>query len=360
MVPRPRPVVRLVEVAAGAGVSLATASRALAGREGVSDEVADRVRQVAGELGYAANPHARTLAGGLTSTLGLIVHEIGDPYFSEIARGVLSAAGDEGLMVQICHSGRDPERELAQIRTLIAQRVRIIIVAGSGYIDPTLHSEFRDELSAFQETGGRVAMIGRHFVSADAVRPDNEAAGQAVAGHVLSLGHRAIAVATGPLRLTTVADRLAGVAAALEREGLSLADLPVVETDFTRDGGESAAEQILREHREVTAIVALNDAMATGVLSALRSHGVSVPGSMSVAGFDDVPVAADLAPSLTTVRLPMAQMGEWALTMALKPRAARPRRKATGHELIVRDSTGPPPPVSAAASASTAPTPRSA
>jgi LacI family transcriptional regulator len=341
MVVRSRSAVRLVEVAAGAGVSLATASRALSGRDGVSAEVADRVREVARDLGYAANPHARTLAGGLTSTLGLIVHEIGDPYFSEIARGVLGAAGDVGLMVQICHSGRDPEKELSQIRTLIAQRVRIIIVAGSGYTDPPLQAESREALAAFQAAGGRVAVIGRHFVGADAVRPDNEAAGRAVAGHVLSLGHRAIAVTTGPLRLTTVVDRLAGVAAALEREGLSLSDVPVVETDFTRDGGQAAAEQILREHPEVTAIVALNDAMAIGVLSALRSAGVPVPDSISVAGVDDVPVAADLAPSLTTVRLPMAQMGEWALAMALKPAAARPRRKSTGHELIVRDSTGP-------------------
>jgi LacI family transcriptional regulator len=333
--------VRLVDVADGAGVSIATASRALSGRDGVSTELAERVRRVAGELGYAVNPHARTLAGGLTSTLGLIVHEIGDPYFSEIAQGVVSAAGEAGLIVQICHSGRDPERELAQIRTLIAQRVRIIIVAGSGYTDPKLQTESRAALQAFQEAGGRVAVIGRHSLSADAVRPDNETGGRAVAEHVLSLGHRRIAFAAGPRRLTTVVDRLAGAAAALEREGLALAAMPVVETDFTRDGGEAAAEEILRDHPDVTAIVALNDAMAIGALSALRAHRVAVPGAISVAGFDDVSVAADLAPSLTTVRLPMARMGEWALEMALKPRATRARRKSTGHELVVRDSTGP-------------------
>jgi LacI family transcriptional regulator len=343
MVPRSRAAVRLVDVAAGAGVSLATASRALAGRDGVSEQVADRVRQVATELGYAANPHARTLAGGVTSTVGLIVHEIGDPYFSEIASGVVSSADDVGLMVQICHSGRDPEREQAQIRTLIAQRVRIIIVAGSGYTDPRLQARSKAELSAFQAAGGRVAVIGRHFISADAVRPDNEAAGRTLTDHVLCLGHREIAVAAGPLGLTTVVDRLAGVAKALEHEGLSLSDLPVVETDFTRDGGQAAAERILREHPRTTAVIALNDAMAIGALSALRSHGISVPGAMSVAGFDDVSVAADLAPSLTTVRLPMAQMGAWALAMALKPGTARRRRKSTGHALIVRDSTGPVP-----------------
>lgn len=340
---RSRSALRLADVAERAGVSLATASRALAGRDGVSEEVANRVRRVSQELGYVANPHARTLAGGATSTVGLIVHQIDDPYFSEIASGVIRVAGERDLMVQVCHSGRDPRRELLQIRNLIAQRVGIVIVAGSGYVEPGVQAEAKAELSAFEDAGGRVAVIGRHFVRADAVLPDNVAAGRAVAEHVLALGHREIAVAAGSGGLTTVADRLAGVGAALAGRGLSLAELAVVRTDFTRDGGCSAAERILRDHPRTTAIIALNDAMAIGVFSALRAHGVSVPGRMSVAGFDDVKVAADLAPSLTTVRLPMAEMGQLALAMALRPRSSRPRRKATGHELIVRDSTGPVP-----------------
>jgi LacI family transcriptional regulator len=341
--PRHRSALRLADVAERAGVSLATASRALAGRDGVSAQVAGHVRQIARDLGYVANPHARTLAGGSTSTVGLIVHQIDDPYFSEIAAGVVRLAGELDLMVQICHSGRDPRQELRQIRNLIAQRIGVIIVAGSGYTDARLQAESKAELSAFQDAGGRVAVIGRHFLSADAVLPANQAAGRALADHVLSLGHRRIAVVAGPERLTTVADRLAGMAGPLERAGLSLATLPVVPTDFTRDGGRGAAERILREHPETTVIVALNDAMAIGVLSALRAHGVRVPGRMSVAGLDDVAVAADLAPGLTTVKLPMAEMGRLALAMALRPRSARPRRKPTGHELIVRDSTGPAP-----------------
>jgi LacI family transcriptional regulator len=341
--PKPRSSLRLVDVAARAGVSLATASRALTGRDGVSEQLAAHVRQVASELGYVANMHARTLAGGPTSTVGLIVHEIGDPYFSEIASGVLRLAGSQDRMVQICHSGRDPEIELRQIRMLIAHRVGVIIVAGSGYTDPAAQAGSRAELAAFQETGGRVAVIGRHHVSADAVLPDNEAGGRAVAEHLLSLGHRRIAIAAGPEGLTTVTDRLAGIASALGRLGLSLADLPVVQTDFTGNGGRLAAEQILRDHPRTTAIIALNDAMAIGVLSALRARRVRVPEQISVAGFDDVSVAADLSPGLTTVRLPMAQMGELALELALKPSLSRPRRKWTGHELVVRDSTGPVP-----------------
>jgi LacI family transcriptional regulator len=339
--PRPRSTLRLVDVAERAGVSLATASRALAGREGVSEQVANRVRQISADLGYVANLHARTLAGGSTSTVGLIVHQIDDPYFSEIASGVIRAAGEQDLMVQICHSARDPRQELRQIRNLIAQRVRVIIIAGSGYVDPRLQAESKAELAAFQATGGRVAVIGRHALPADAVLPDNVPAGRVIAEHVLSLGHRRIAVVAGPMRLTTVTDRTAGVALALERVGLSLPALPVVETDFTREGGRTGAERILTEHPRATAIIALNDAMAIGVLSALRAAGIRVPAQISVAGFDDVSVAADLAPSLTTVRLPMAEMGQLALAMALRPRSSRARRKSTGHQLVVRDSTGP-------------------
>ncbi|MEU7908013.1 LacI family DNA-binding transcriptional regulator [Actinoplanes sp. NPDC049118] len=338
--PKPGPRLRLKDVAERAGVSLATASRALAGRDGVSEEVANRIRDISRELGYVANPYARTLAGGASSTVGLVVHQVDDPYFSEIAGGVIQVADEQSLLVQICHSGRDPDHELRQIRHLIAQRVGIIIIAGSGYSDLRIEAEARAELSAFQGLGGRVAVIGRHALGVDAVLPDNEAGGRALGDHLVGLGHRRIAVAAGTPGLTTVADRLAGVAAGLHAHGLSLDDLPVVHTDFTRDGGRAATEQILADHPDTTAIVALNDAMAMGVLSALRARRVGVPDRMSVVGFDDVSVAADLAPSLTTVRLPMTDMGRMALQLALKPRSARPRRRSTGHRLIVRDSTG--------------------
>jgi LacI family transcriptional regulator len=334
---------RLVDVAERAGVSLATASRALSGRDGVSEEVADRVRRISQELGYVANPYARTLAGGASSTVGLVVHQVDDPYFSEIAGGVIEVAAEQGLLVQICHSGRDPHFELRQIRHLIAQRVGIILVAGSGYTDQRIEAETRAELSAYQNLGGRVAVIGRHSLGVDAVLPDNEAGGRALTEHLLALGHRRIAVAAGSADLTTVVDRLAGVGKALRQHGLDLADLPVVHTDFTREGGRRAGEQILRDHPETTAVIALNDAMAMGVLAVLRAHRIPVPERMSVVGFDDVSVAADLAPSLTTVRLPMTDMGRMALALALKPRSVRPRRRSTGHTLVVRDSTGPAP-----------------
>ena len=335
--------VRLIDVAKSAGVSIATASRALSGTNGVSPALAGHVREVANALGYVANVHARSLAGGATSSIGLVVHEIGDPYFTEIASGALRVATEQGLIVQICHAGRDLDNEIVQIRALAANRVGAIIIAGSGFVDPVAQERVKAELQAYKSSGGRVAVIGRHHVGADAVLPDNVAGGRSVAAHVLSLGHRRIAVVCGSRQLTTIADRLAGIDEALADVGMSLSDTVVFEAEFTRNGGKVAGERLVSEHPDVTAVIALNDDMAIGVLSVLRSSGIAVPGQGAVTGFDDVAVAQDLSPSLTTVRLPMAEFGEMAVTLALKPSSSRPRRRTTPHSLVVRDSTGPVP-----------------
>ncbi|MER7078545.1 transcriptional regulator, LacI family [Saccharopolyspora kobensis] len=340
MAQRARP--RLVDVAQAAGVSIAAASRALSGAAGVSEEIAQRVREVAAELGYVANVHARTLAGGTSTGVGLLVHEIGDPYFTEIASGVLRVAAQRGLTVQIGHTGRDPDAELLQVRSLIANRVRAIVISGSGFVEARVQAPVKRELQDFQAAGGRVAVIGRHHLGTDAVLPDNLAGGRSITEHVLSLGHRRIAFAAGPVALTTVADRLAGAEEALRAAGSRLAELPVIEEAFTRDGGTRATLRILDEHPRTTAVIALNDDMAIGALAALRSRGVAVPREMSVAGFDDVAVAEHLSPALTTVRLPMTGMGEQALLLALKEPSVRPRRRTTGHRLVVRDSTAAP------------------
>jgi LacI family transcriptional regulator len=186
-------------------------------------------------------------------------------------------------------------------------------------------------------------VIGRHNLSVDAVLPDNVGGGRAVAEHVLELGHRRIAVISGSLQLTTVADRLKGVHHALIEAGIDKDSVPVLEAAFTRAGGRECAHRLLEEHPRTTAVVALNDDMAIGCLSVLRAAGVGVPGRMSVTGFDDVAVAGDLFPGLTTVRLPMAQMGARAIGLTLAEPGKRPRRQRVPARLVVRDSTGPVP-----------------
>lgn len=335
--------VRLIDVAQRAGVSIATASRSLSGSPGVSEQMAEHVRRVATELGYIVNAHARALAGGTAGNIGLLVHEVGDPYFAEIASGVLNAANERGLSVQICHTGRDPEVELAQFRILAANGIETIILAGSGFVDAAITAPLWADIKRYVANGGRVATIGRHRDDADAVLPDNTGGGAAIAAHVADLGHRSIGVIAGSAELTTVADRLEGLLDELQQRGIEIGHIPVIDCPFTITGGQEAARGLLRAHPELTAIMCLNDAMAMGALSELRSSDVDVPNDISVTGFDDVQVAALLAPSLSTVRLPMASFGRLAVELADDP-SDRVRRRSTTSELIIRDSTARPSP----------------
>ena len=328
--------VLLSDVAAAARVSLATASRALNGQAGVGAELAERVREVARNLGYVPNVHARQLAGGATSVIGLIVHEIDDPFFTEIAGGIVRSALAENLMVQVSHSGRDPQQELQEITTLVVQDVDGIIIAGSGYVDPAQEARAKELLRAYQQRGGRVSVIGRHHLGVDAVLPDNVHVGTLAAQHLVELGHRNVLVATGSDQLTTIADRLSGARSVFRKAGIQAA---VVHDEFTLDGGARVAGRIDELATRPSAILALSDLMAIGVLQELRRHRMRVPEDISVMGIDDIKVAQSLAPALTTVAVPLTEMGEIAFGMLRKPSAARPRRRLVPARLVVRDST---------------------
>lgn len=334
----PPAAVRLSEVAEAAGVSIATASRSLRGLGGVSDAVADKVRGIAEELGYVTNSYARTLAGGTTTIVGLILNQIDDPYFTEIAAGVVRTAEEAELTVQIGHSTRDPARELKQIRSLVAQRARAIIIAGSGYTDPQREAQAKELLGRYEAAGGRAAVIGRHFLGVDAVLPDNKGAAAAVAKHLIELGHRDVVVLSGPKHLTTVEDRQSEAVRVLTAAG---ARPLVVETSFTGHDAGPVAITALEQHPEATAVLALSDAMAISVLTDFRRAGIDVPGRVSVTGIDDVSVAELISPSLTTAAFPLTELGREALLLTTRPQAHRPRRKVMAAELVVRESTAP-------------------
>ncbi len=331
--------VRLSEVAAAAGVSIATASRSLRGLGGVSDPVAEKVRGIAEELGYVTNSYARTLAGGTTTIVGLILNQIDDPYFTEIAAGVVRTAEEAELTVQIGHSTRDPQRELKQIRSLVAQRARAIIIAGSGYTDAQRELQAKELLARYEAGGGRAAVIGRHFLGVDAVQPDNKGAAGMVARHLAELGHREVVVISGLASLTTVEDRQSEAIKVLTAGG---AHPIVVATDFTGHDAGEAAIAALDANPRATAVMALSDAMAISVLTAFRRSGIDVPGRVSVTGIDDVSVAELISPSLTTAAFPLSELGREALLLTTRPQATRPRRKLVPAELVVRESTAPP------------------
>jgi len=336
------PVATLDDVARRAGVSAATVSRIVNGSsKPVSDALRERVAAAVAELRYVPNAYAQHLAQARRSVVGLVVHDVSDPYFAEIARGVQRVATDHSRLVIICNTYRDPDRELEYVELLRAQQVAAIVLAGSGYHDPVFTRALRGRLRAYEESGGRVAVIGRHDYAGDAVVPANVDGGYLIGDHLYRLGHQDIGVVAGPRNLTTTTDRLAGLRRAAREHGHRLPAARVCYADFDRDSGADAAAALLAAHPRLTAIAALNDSMAVGVLAHLR--GARGPGQrLSVTGFDDMPIARDVTPALTTVRLPLAGMGARATTLALSGASTPARVEAAEAELVVRESTEPP------------------
>ncbi|MCW2918453.1 MAG: transcriptional regulator, LacI family [Actinomycetia bacterium] len=327
--------VTLEDVARHAGVSLATASRVLNGStRRVGATLHERVERAAAELGYATNLPAQTLARGASNVIGLVVHDLTDPYFAAIADGAMSAADRHGLVVMVGTTRRDPEREIGYVSALRAQRVRAIVLAGSRLADPAATRRLGDELARYRDAGGRIACIGQDLLGANTVAPANREGAAALARALAGLGHTRFAILAGPPELITAADRAEGFAAALD--GLGLPAPLIVPGGFDRDSGYSAAAEIVGT--DVSCLFAVNDVMAVGALAALRDQGVNVPLDLSVAGFDDIATLRDLNPALTTVRLPLTRMGEQALELALGDSATAEVENVAG-EVILRAST---------------------
>ncbi|MFC4909295.1 LacI family DNA-binding transcriptional regulator [Actinomadura gamaensis] len=307
--------VTLEEVARRAGVSLATASRVLNGStRRVGDALRERVERAAADLGYRPDVTAQALARGSADVVGLVVHSLTDPYFAALAEGAMAAAERRGLTVMIGATHRDPAREVALVATLRAQRVRAIVLAGSR--TARSRSELTAELDLFRAKGGRVALVGQELAGLPVVAPANRDGAAALARALAGLGHRRFAVLGGPPDLLTARHRTAGFTAALR--DLGLPGPRVLPGGFDRDGGHAAARALLDAGlRDVTCVFAVNDVMAVGALAALRERGVAVPDELSLAGFDDIATLRDHVPALTTVRLPLAEMGGRAVDLAL-------------------------------------------
>ena len=336
--------VTLVQVANRAGVSLATASRVLNGSlRTVGPEFRQRVMDAAAELGYVANAHAQAVARGASNMVGLTVHDISDPYFSSIAAGVMRIADEHGLVVLLGSTERSTEREVEYVAMLRAQRARALIIAGSRTADRERIDKLAREIAAFRRTGGRVACISQNRLGADTVLPQNRAGARALGQELAAMGHRRFAVLCGPRGLLTARDRLAGFRDGVKAAGAAPEELHLIYGPFTRDGGYASAQELLRDGKRVTCLFAVNDVMAVGAMAALREHGVAVPDEVSVAGFDDIATLRDLSPALTTVRLPLEDMGARAARMAfVDDESDTPRVTRVRGEVILRESTAPP------------------
>jgi LacI family transcriptional regulator len=368
--------VTLQDVADHADVSLTTASRVVNdGPRQVGQALADRVRKAVAELGYTADLQARAVATGHSALVGVIVHDISDPYFSSIAAGVIEVARSRQLLAAMSSTPADrgggavpgavaeaAEREYVAL--MRAQRARAVILIGSRSDDAAATKALRAEVAAFTAAGGRAACVGQDLLGVDTIQPENRAGAEALAKALAAQGHRSFAVLAGPRGLITARDRLDGFRDGLTAWSVELDPARVIHCPFSRDGGYEGMSAILAAGAPLPdCVFAVTDVMAVGALARLRAAGFTVPEQIAVAGFDDISTLRDVYPPLTTVRLPLKRMGEMAAGLVLDdqdggpgPRTGGPgtSRPGTGNgrarvlpvpgEVILRESTVPQPP----------------
>lgn len=330
----------LADVGALAGVSSATASRVLNGDgRRVAEHLRRRVIEAAEQLDYVPNAHAQALMRVDTRTVGVLTFDMNNPYFVEICTGIFGVARETGRLVTLGNAGGEPHDELAYVALLRSQRVGALILTGTGSIERAYNERMRAQLDGFRAAGGRVALIGRHSIEADAVRPDNVGGAAAAARALLELGHRDVAVVSGRDSVTVTRDRADRFLETFADAGHPIAPERIIRGNFLREGGARATAELLDRAPGFTALYCINDAMAIGALGLLRERGVAVPEDMSVMGFEDIALAREVTPALSTIHVPMTQMGEAAMRMIHEPLSPTVRTVHVPTSLCLRGTT---------------------
>ncbi|MFC0105384.1 LacI family DNA-binding transcriptional regulator [Kibdelosporangium aridum] len=329
----------LADVANRAGVSAATVSRVLNRSTLVARGTRERVEKAIHELQYVVNGHARALAAAASEVIGVVVGDMSDPFFAHIVAGVQDQTFLAGQLALVCSTGSDPMREIGQLEHLRRLRADGVILVGGSVRDAGHQRELTRLLGGFHNRGARIVLCGRPPIpdlpGACAITFDNTGGTLRLMEHLKALGHTRIGYVTGPPLRSTSTERLHGYQIAAPGHDPSL----IEQGTFTRESGWAASRKLLLRN-DITAIVAANDLMAAGALAAVRSAGLSVPESISVAGFDDIEFCQDTHPPLTTVRLPLREAGAMAGRIACGLDAAPPSGVIRlGADLVVRATT---------------------
>jgi len=329
------------EVALLAGVSPATVSRVVNGRPDVSPQLRESVMKVVREHGYTTGrpPHPATF--GRTGLIGVTVPLVHNSYFSEILAGASEAFYEHGHSIVLSPTLHEHGREVSLLERLMRG-----LTDGALLILP---EESNEELSVLHEQGYPFVIVDPHTPPDErvpTVSAAHSSGAREATAHLLALGHRRIAVITGPRDWIATEERLRGYRGALLDAGILADPALQIESDFRHEGGHHAASRLLSLKEPPTAIFAFNDMLAIGAMRAARRLGVRVPEDLSIVGFDDTFEAELLFPSLTTVRQPLAEMGRMAV--AQLARLLQNRRIEALHvqletSLVVRESSGPVP-----------------
>ena len=321
------------DVAARAGVSVATVSRVLNGIAVVREETSRDVRAAAKFLRYVPNVAARSLSIRRSQTIGIVLPDVHGEFFSEVIRGIDLAARREGYHILVSGSHSDPSEMLAVVETMRGRVDGLVIMAPDVTLAPL------EELRARKLP---VVLLNAAAGNSDTITIDNFGGARAMMRHLNDLGHKRVAFVCGPAHNADARERLRGYRHAMR--GVAAASLRALEFKgaFTEESGFSAGRKIADASPLPTAVFAANDSMAVGLLAAFAAAGIRVPETMSVVGFDDIPIARYIAPPLTTMRVDITELGRRAFALLLdiitNTGAHRARRERVATTLVVRGS----------------------
>jgi LacI family transcriptional regulator len=335
------------DVAAKAGVSVATVSRTLAGNYPVSAEARARVMAAVESLHYVVNVHAKALSGRVAGPIALVIKDITGPSLAHVAAGVEQEAAARGRLSLVCATHGDVSREDDLVQLMREQHAATVVLVGGAVPDEAYHERMAGYARALDAAGSRLVLCGRPplpaGLPATVVEYDNRGGAFQAAAHLLTSGHRRILFLGGEARLSSAEQRRAGCRDALRAHGAEYVEELDTTGSYTRTSGYLRTRDALRAGLEFTAVCAGSDMVALGALAALREAGLDVPGDVSVVGFDDVPFAADLTPALTTVRVPYEELGRTAVRLALDRAEglAGDDHVVLGTQLVLRQSVRP-------------------
>jgi len=326
----------LERVARRARVSTATVSRVLNNTGPVKSSTRARVLKAIAAFKYSPNLHARSLAGGQSRSIGVIVSNIDNPFFLDVYRAIETRAHDAGYEVIMAHTDYTSERLVSSIRLMIGRRV-----AGLAAVVSEMDSELIAELSA-QRIPVVFYDVGTPRPNITNIRVDYASGMSKLTSYLYSLGHRRLGFLAHHATLGPVHERLKSVLAAARRHrGVQVATAADADT---LEGGRRAARTLLDAHPRVTAVLCVNDLMAVGAVRELRARGRRVPEDVSVTGFDNITLAQFCQPPLTTVHIPSDTIGETICDFLMNPgKALLPHEFVIDPELVIRESTGPAP-----------------
>jgi len=327
------------EVAVRAGVSLGTVSNVLNRPEIVAEETRRRVQLVIEEIGFVPNGSARQLRAGRSQHIGLVVLDVANPFFTEVARGVEDAAHAAGYVVILCNADDSAEKESHYLRVLEEQRTQGVLI--------TPVQSDASYLQRLRQRGIAVVLLDRPSRIKDlcSVTVDDIRGGELATAHLLEQGHERIGFVHGPLSIRQCAERRRGVLRAVRAAGLDPDQVIVDITTSTQRAreGEESVEKLLRARIKPTAVFCANDLLALGLMRGLMKQGISIPGDFALVGYDDVEFASMLSTPLTTIRQPKYELGRTAAELLLDE-ASNPTSHQHKHivfqpELIVRESS---------------------